>query len=521
MAIEIDENQIIRRFKAISQFELAPQVTAAHLEQVRQTLIDLAGQQKAKRQNIWSRIMHTRLSKIAAAAVIILTISFFSWLGLRNDINGTTRSITGFSLLAEACAAEELLFTQGGIVQITNQIVVPPTRQAHTTGSAGRPDISESTLSYKWLPICSMQATGKFRFDQLQLPSDNDKAYTVKDQSWYDSQTGRFARVLKIGQKTFFANSYDGQFIYTSEIATDGTFRLVKTQTTEQFSPPQNPTQFLGLAAGMRSSFSKDNSPPIQEVTEGTLDDGSAVRIYTVGMADPQGKINAYWLFRIRHDDKTIAEMEFVIGEVSQLLIRRVRSQIVDAPGISWNLAELEGQVTEPGESPKVAVMANMVIPNVSVQHMVEKADYETYIFATDPPWAKQREITDVFDPGSPPDRMFIITYRAADGRHLVLVQSKTYNKMLSIKVKQCRLIHTSPDGFKLWSTPAEREKWLAGILLSSARASIKDPPAQDRTCFVLESPEGIFSALAINGQLSDKELAGLVDSLVPASNAL
>jgi hypothetical protein len=81
--------------------------------------------------------------------------------------------------------------------------------------------------------------------------------------------------------------------------------------------------------------------------------------------------------------------------------------------------------------------------------------------------------------------------------------------------VKQGKVIYTSPTGVKVWS--GAKDKWLAEILLQSARFVIKDPPAKERTGYVLETPAGTFPALAINGKLSEKELHGLVDSLIPA----
>ena len=162
-----------------------------------------------------------------------------------------------------------------------------------------------------------------------------------------------------------------------------------------------------------------------------------------------------------------------------------------------------------------------MVVPNVAVRHMVEKADFETYIFASGPPWAGQRVITDILDIASPPHRMFAISYRGEDGRHVVLVQSYTYNKMLGPKAKSmlAKLVYTSPTGVKVWSGPLD--KWLAGILLQSARSTIKDPPSEERTGYLLETPAGTFPILAINGSLSDDELHGLIDSLVPAGESL
>jgi len=76
-------------------------------------------------------------------------------------------------------------------------------------------------------------------------------------------------------------------------------------------------------------------------------------------------------------------------------------------------------------------------------------------------------------------------------------------------------MVYQSPKGFKVWSGPMD--KWLANILLQSARVSIGDPPAEDRTGYMIETPAGTFPALAINGKVTDEELHALIDSLVPA----
>ena len=69
-----------------------------------------------------------------------------------------------------------------------------------------------------------------------------------------------------------------------------------------------------------------------------------------------------------------------------------------------------------------------MVVLDVSVEHMVKKADYKTYLFSEAPSWAGDREITDCLDVATPPHRMFITTYRAKDSRHVVFLQSFTIN---------------------------------------------------------------------------------------------
>jgi hypothetical protein len=90
---------------------------------------------------------------------------------------------------------------------------------------------------------------------------------------------------------------------------------------------------------------------------------------------------------------------------------------------------------------------------------------------------------------------------------------------MLGDVVKQCTLVYASPNGFKVWG--GGRSKWMAQILLQSARAWIQDAPSEDRVGFILESPAKTFPALAINGQVTDEELHGLIDSLMPAKEYL
>jgi hypothetical protein len=160
-----------------------------------------------------------------------------------------------------------------------------------------------------------------------------------------------------------------------------------------------------------------------------------------------------------------------------------------------------------------------MVVQNVSVRHMVDRARFETYIFSTKPAWTGAIKITDCIDPASAGGRMFIMTARAEDHRHLVLVQSPTYNMMLGQVVKAGQVVYTSPNGFKVWG--GGPQKWYSQILLQSARSDIKDPPSEDRIGYVLESPAGTFPALAINGPVSDEELHKLIDSLMPAKEYL
>jgi len=457
-------------------------------------------------------IMTTSIAKIGIAAVVAVAMGLFGLLKLERAPSEKENVFSRFGLLAKACAAEEAFFVAKGIAHVKNEIIVyPGVKEQNASGQPGEsPD-------YTWLPMCSLKADGRLGMDQLKL-SVGTQTYAVIDESWHDSLTGYFVRLLKTSQKPIFANSYDGQFVYTASVGPDGTLQAVKEAVTRRFKLPRSAAEFLGIAIGLKSSLAKDG-PTVQSVEQGTLSDGKAAHIYKVGTEDPNGELKSYWLFKVRDDDTTIAEKEFVLYGRPQLLIRRVLTESVKAPAIGWNLSEISGLNVTTEQSQVVSVTPDMVILNVTVQRMVKHAKFETYIFSAKPCWTSDVEITDFLDLGSLPRRAFILACRADDGRHVVLVQSPTYNKMLGARVKEGKLVYTAPNGFKVWG--GGPEKWYSKILLQGAQASIKDPPADDRIGYVLESPAGTFPALAINGPVTDQELRSLIDSLIPAKEYL
>ncbi len=465
---------------------------------------ELAHSKHHKQYYLLEYIMKNKLTKLAVAAAIIISISLIGILLLkRNNVND-------FSLLTKAFAAEDALFTGKNIIHIENKIIVFPQTE------------NSNELNSTWLPMCSLKADGQLMFNQLQLPVYKEQ-YTVYDNSWYEPATGRFIRILKTDEKVVFANSYDGKFIYTSQIESNGSLQINKEAITNEFRPPLKPAEFLGMGAGLQSDLGKDTSM-FRDIMDGKLEDGSSAKIYKVGTPDPSGNLSAYWLFIVRNDDGTIAEEEFVISNEPRLTVRRILSESVLTAQYSWNLNEIEGSNITADAGPQVSITPDMVKTDVSVQHMVEQAKYETYIFNVNPSWTEKIQIIDVIDPVSkamdpsgPGGRMFIFAARANDGRHLVMVQSPSYNTMIGPMAKTGTLVYTSPNGFKVWG--GGQSKWFAEILLNSAKFVIKDPPSDNRTGYILESPAGTFPAMAINGPLSDEELHKLIDSLIPAKD--
>ena len=476
------------------------------------------------RPNIWKLIMRTTTFKITAAAILIIA---FSVVALIRDTE-TTPGRTPFSLLSQAFAAEETLFNTDRVIHIVNEIIIssqPNTDPTDTDTSSDMPvdirnyvDTANSWLKHQWLPICALRHTGEFRFDQLHLPAHQGR-YTVTDESWYEPATGRFARIMTVADRIIFANSYDGQYVFTSDTET-GAFQLTKNQTAASFTAPTEPAAFLGIAAGLRSNVLDDDFAPVQNTAEEYLADGTEVTTITTGFKNLYGDLDAYWLFRIRDDDSTIAEMEFIVDQTTVMLIRRVSAEPVDQPEFSWDLTDLPQQQTSRPQQADVSLRTDAIIIDVSVQHMIDHASSEPYIFAAAPAWASERQIADCLDLPSPPTRMFCITYRAQDSRHIVLVQSESTSRMLSGILKGGQPLHTLPTGTKIWHG-GPQEKWWTNIQLTNAQYVIKDPPSDNRTGYVFETPHNTFITVAINGQIAEAELLSLANSLITAREYL
>jgi hypothetical protein len=451
------------------------------------------------------RVRHARAWKVgvASAAAVALLIALVPFLH-PGPGQGGNKGLSAFGLLGEACAAEEHLFLGNQIVHLVNEIIVAP--------------VADATMAkMRWLPLVSLEATGKPRYDQLALPAEAGKGYTVEDQSWYDPATGRFARVLTSGGKPIFANSYDGTNVYSLATSATGQTQVVKHPIVKDFQAPQSPAEFLGIAAGLRNSLGVKNDSLATDVGKTSLGDGAEARLVKLHFpaGGPEETNGNYWLVTIRISDNVLEKAEWFAQGKSLLVIRRGKAGPGEGPRMGWDLAGLAKRAATTTTTPGPSVMLGMVVPDVSVEQMVKKAEFTTYVFSKAPSWAGERQITDILDVASPPHRMFLTKYRAKDGRHVVLMQSFSYNTILGPFVKTGKVIYTSSSGIKVWSGP--RDEWLAKILLTSARASIIDPPGKETTGYILETAAGTFPALAINGKISKEELHSLIDSLAPA----
>jgi len=448
-----------------------------------------------------SRVRIGRWMAVAAATALLLAVGLFLRRGPKEE---DSAAVSAFSLLAQACAAEERLFAGDRVVHLTNTIIVKP--------------VSDPTLAkIRWLPIFSLEPTGRPRFGQLTLAAEPGKGYTVDDQSWYDPRSGRFARVLRSQGRAIFANSYDGKQVCSLEVAAGGAVKIVRRPVGKAFNPPKSPAEFLGMGVGLQGRLAEKGSEGLVEDKGAVaLEGGAKGRLVKLGFpaGGPKEAERACYLVTIREDDTIIEKMEFLVRDEPLLVVQRGAGGTAANPEDGWDLSGIIDSAGASRPQLRAGFLPDMVIPNVSLEHVLAKAEFKVYAFQKDPPWAGRREIADILDIVSPPHRMFAVTYRAKDGRHVVLMQSHSYNTMLGPLVKIGKLVYTSPGGVKVWSGP--RDAWLAQILLQSARATIHDPPGKNPIGYLLETPAGTFPALAINGPLTGNELHGLIDSLVP-----
>ena len=180
---------------------------------------------------------------LALAASILLAMTLFPIPG------GLTPSSKhdAISLLAQASAAEARFFAADDVVSRISEIVVEPVADA-------------ALAAVRWLPLVSIGADGKPRYHQLKLGDDPKEGCTIRDESWYDPATQRFAHVLTLKGRPMFANSYDGRSVHLLEIDERGHAQLRDESVTPAFQPPQDPAEFLGILAVSLSASEKDRS---------------------------------------------------------------------------------------------------------------------------------------------------------------------------------------------------------------------------------------------------------------------
>jgi hypothetical protein len=73
---KIDENEILRRLKLLSQIEPTSEATEQAIKRTRSPLADKENRRQNSRTKIWSTIFKSNLIKLAAAAVLLIAVGF-------------------------------------------------------------------------------------------------------------------------------------------------------------------------------------------------------------------------------------------------------------------------------------------------------------------------------------------------------------------------------------------------------------------------------------------------------------
>jgi hypothetical protein len=477
---------------------------------------------------IWRTIMKSRFGKISAAAAVLVVIA---GVGVWSSRPGASQYPSPFTLIARASAAERVLFSGQNIVHLASEIIVSP-------GSSTNPSVLlkdmeasateeknmafiKSWLAQRWFPLYSLGVDGTVREHRLEVADGDDQAVTVSDLVWYEPATGRFVRVLKTGDQVLFANAYDGTSVYTAERGKDGRLGISQEPVTSDFKMPENPADFMGIAAGVGAALPAEHYPPIQNVTVDPRRDGMQVRTYKLGYADLWGKVTTYFLLKCNIDSEVIDEIDCVVDGVTTRVQRRVPAGPTEAQQYSWNLSELAAKSNEQSKT-DVTLRTGKGSQIVTVPQMAERAGFAAYAFSKAPSWTRDGTLYDLPDDSSAPARMFSAIYQGTDGRDVVLTLGESFNRYFSTMLKEIEKanqpipwLYESKNGFRvIHQGDRNTELWWTEVAIKSAGFE----PKANRIGYILMSPAKTFMVLAVNGPISDEELHATIDSLVPAN---
>ncbi len=472
----------------------------------------------------WRQIMRSPVTRVAAVMAVVLS---GLWLYSQSRDSSTP---TVLSLLNAATAAENAWFTGEHTVHIVNEIVVHARADGDDLArmlEELEADYSESkrvaftrlVLVQRWLPLYSLEADGGIRLHKLELADPEAAGVKVTDRIWYDPVTGRYARILTRRDRVLFAHAFDGQQVHLAQIPDGGALTVESNPVTPAFTVPQAPADFLGLTAGIRHMLPEAGGAPLEELEPETAERDDGVSVYKLGFTDPWEKLDTYQLLYVDQQDRSITKIECVVDQKPTLTIERQSVTQAVHPPAGWDLSGLQAQSGPSVE--QVTVQADGARVGLSVDEMVKRAGFPVYVFARHPRETVQREIVDVMDPASPPQRLMIVMYDTEVEAFVTLIQCQTVTRYITTSLKnwqkegvQWRPIYTTARGFKLYDIHA-----LGGIdwVLETIYAQLKVTPAPNQNGYVFETPDGHYVLMGINGWMPGNELEQLADTLIPA----
>jgi len=438
-----------------------------------------------------------RLALAATAVLFVgLSVPFMSNL-LRPSGSGGYSALT---LYGRVWAAENARLSGDQVVHVTSRIDVLPVADA---------EMAEA----RWLPLVSPDARGQPRFHLVRLAAAPGQAYSVQANMWFDPREHRFARVFQRDGAVVYADSFDGQSLFAAEPDAQGRIAVTSAPVEREFVAPKDMAALSGRLAAMPPPTADNQNVQVIHAGSTSLSDGSSAYLLDVRPARriPGVKDETHLRLTVRESDDTIVRSEFYFNDTPVFRIELLAVTRGEDATVGWSLERLGAVAPQaaPGQAvPGLAtqVLKDAIVQDVSVEKMIASLSFEPYLFSENPAWTKERRITTIMSSG------VLIAYVADDSRHVVLAQ---LGKRQRPKTDADRLIHTSPSGVSVWSTPnAKRNAMIAFV---SSRSMTGAQPAEDCTAYMVDVPGDLTLILAINGTPREGEIEGLADHLVPA----
>ena len=535
------EKQQLETYLKGSEFKTYPEKD----QQVLERALDRfrRNEQNANPVSLWRIIMKSPITRVAAVLLLVVGITVMSWRSPEGHSNEKLSSLTFLSLISTASAAEQALFTGDRIVHITHEITLYPNADVPDI-QAQLDELIESNFTLDrnlafmraWfssrasLPVHSLKADGEYQWHTLELAGAAEKESVVQEHIWYDPESGFFARAFMQDGQVIFAMSFDGQAVYVTEVSDNGRFQIQREPIAEQFNLPDNPAEFLGISASFQDSMDKMNLPPMEEQSREQLADGTWVRVYKLRWPGT----DAYHVFVVDDNDNTIEQIESVAYERPIQQIQRISSNSVDAPGFSWDLAELAGQ----SAPSRPEVIFTEGITTITPQEMADIAQVETYVLGDTPDWIKEQKFVMMSDKASPHGAAYVVFCSTNDGRCAAISQGRTVNQLISGVLDMSNQAglrwfpdYVSSNRFKVHdlfeigrivgaAILTAVSDFMDGDKLWSSDAIFKQggfEPLPDNRIYMLHSPTDTYLSITLNGKFSDAEVHELIDKLIPA----
>ncbi len=341
------------------------------------------------------------------------------------------------------------------------------------------------------------------------------------DELWFDNTNKRFKRIFSIDGYTVYACAYDGETLEMHKRDSEKKLNVSVHNVGPSFATSEISSRFLGGSPGGRMNFAKVNARELDEIY--TFSDGANAHSIKVTMKLPvpilQEMTDTYWIFRINETTGFLQEMEFIIHGDTVMTVRNVSDKYIDNSYNNWMLSDDARGAASSSYTWGAYVLDDMVLTDVSLEHMAEKADFENYAFSGNPYWVRSQTIVDLLDIVHPPKRMFLTVCESNDGRDMLLVQSPFLASGLGKMKKMGKVTYESPDGYMFWHGFAY--KWVAKIFFSSTKSILDSKSKGPDNGYYIETPSATCLFLAVKGKLEANDIAYLSSLLKPTSEII